>query len=195
VLRLEKGDELSLLAEALSTHGLTLARLAHSDQARAALERAITVAETVGDFERAGNSALTMIEVLGSNLSNEEVWATIDHASALLEKTQDTSTLRRLAQAAFRGLFLTQAVPAPPDWTNLSFKEAVRRYEAHLIKLALKETGGKVTAAARLLGFKHHQSLIALIDSRHKELLQKRSAVRPRRQHLLVHPKRKRKQT
>lgn len=35
VLRLEKGDELSLLAEALTTHGIALARLDHSDQALA----------------------------------------------------------------------------------------------------------------------------------------------------------------
>jgi hypothetical protein len=121
------------------------------------------------------------------------VAATIDHAGILLEKTQDPITLRRLA-TAFRLLFLTRAIPAPPDWEDFSFKDAVRRYEGRLITLALKETGGKVTAAARLLGFNHHQSLIALIGSRHKELLEARSPVRARRQHLLDHPKRKRKQ-
>jgi tetratricopeptide (TPR) repeat protein len=195
VRTLEKGDELSLLAEALTTHGIALARLDHSNQARASLERAITVAEQVGDFESAGLSALTIIEVLGASLSNEEVWATIDHAGVLLEKTQDTASLRRLAKVAFRALFLTHAVPAPPDWTDFSFKQAVHRYEAHLIKLALKVTGGKVTSAARLLGLNHHQSLIALIDNRHKELLETRAPVRARRHHLLVHPKRKRKQS
>lgn len=193
VLRLEKGDELSLLAEALTTHGVALARLNHSDQARAALERATTVAEQVGDFESAGVAALTMIEQLGTQLSNEEVWATIDHAGVLLEKTQDTATLRRLAKAAFRGLFLTHAVPSPPDWTNFSFKDVVHRYEAHLIKLALKDAGGKVTPTARLLGFSHHQSLVAMIGSRHKELLNTRAAVRKRRHHLMEHPKRQKK--
>ena len=189
---LEKGDELSLLAEALTTHGVALARLGHSDQARAALERAITVAEQVGDFESAGVSALTIIEILGASLSNEEVWATIDHAGVLLEKTEDNATLRRLANA-FRSLFLTHAMPTPSDWTNFSFKRAVQRYEGHLIKLALRETGGKVTAAARLLGFNHHQSLIALIESRHKELLTKRTPIHKRRQHLMPHAKRKQK--
>lgn len=190
---LEKGDELSLLAEALATQGIALARLDHSAQALAALQRAIALAEQVGDFESAGVSALTIIEVLGANLSNKEVSATIDHAGVLLEKTQDVTTLRRLA-TAFRLLFLTRAIPAPPDWEDFSFKDAVRRYEARLIRLALKETGGKVTAAARLLGFNHHQSLIALIGSRHKDLLEARSPVRARRHHLLDHPKRKRKQ-
>ncbi|SRR5258708_39908569 len=47
---LEKGDELSLLAEALTTHGIALARLNHSAQAQAALDRAIKVAERSGDF-------------------------------------------------------------------------------------------------------------------------------------------------
>ena len=193
VLRLEKGDELSLLAEALTTHGIALARLDHSDQALASLQQAITVAEQVGDFESAGVSALTIIEVLGASLSNEEVSATIDHIGVLLERTQETAILRRLA-TAFRSLFLTRAVPAPPDWDMFSFKDAVCRYEARLIRLALKQTGGKVTAAARLLGFRHHQNLIAIINSRHKDLLETRSKVRKRRKHLMNHPKRKKKQ-
>jgi tetratricopeptide (TPR) repeat protein len=196
VLRLEKGEELSLLAEALTTHGIALARLAHSDQARAALERAIDVAERAGDFESAGVSALTIIEELGASLSNKEVWATIDHAGVLLEKSEDKATLRRLANA-FRSLFLTQAMPTPSDWKGFSFWDAIHRYEGHLIKLALRETRGKVTAASRLLGLNHHQSLIALIASRHKDLIETgaRAPVRPRRQHLMPHPKRKPKQS
>lgn len=195
VRTLEKGDELSLLAEALTTHGIALVSLDHSDQARACLERAITVAEQVGDFESAGVSALTIIELLGGSLSNEEVWATLDHVGVLLEKTEEPATLRRLA-TAFRSLFITHAIPAPPDWKGFSFWDAVHRYEGHLIRLALKETGGKVTAAARILGFRHHQSLITLIASRHQELIETgaRGPVRPRRHHLLEHPKRKPKQ-
>jgi hypothetical protein len=52
-----------------------------------------------------------------------------------------------------------------------------------------------VTAAARLLGFRHHQSLISLIASRHKELIETgaRKAVRARRHHIIAHPKRARK--
>src|SRR5260370_21794 len=45
VRRLEKGDELSLLAEALVTHGIALGRLNHTEQARAALKPAAEVAE------------------------------------------------------------------------------------------------------------------------------------------------------
>jgi hypothetical protein len=41
-----------------------------------------------------------------------------------------------------------------------------------------------------LLGFRHHQSLIALINSRHRDLLGTRSAVRKRRRHLFSKPRR-----
>lgn len=191
---LEKGDELSWLAEALTTYGIALARLNHPEQARAALDRAVNVSEQAGDFENAGVAALTIIEQLGRNLSTKEVCETVDHTGTLLEKTQDTGILRRLA-TAFRSLFLSRAVPAPPDWDMFSFKDAVCRYEARLIRLALKQTGGKVTAAARLLGFRHHQNLIAIINSRHKDLLETRSKVRKRRKHLMNHPKRKKKQS
>jgi hypothetical protein len=159
------------------------------------LEQALNVSEQTGDFEGAGVAALTIVEQLGRNLSARELCEIIDRAGTLLDKTQDISILRRLAKSAFESLFLTQAVPAPPDWEGFSLKDSMCRYEAHLIKLALKETGGMVTAAARLLGFRHHQSLITLIGSRHKELIETgaRAPVRSRRRHLMVHPKRKKK--
>ena len=189
VRRLEKGDELSLLAEALVTHGIALARLAHTEQARATLKRAAEMAEQAGDFESSGLAALTLIEQLGASLSDEEIGMAIDRAGVFLDETRDMSTLRRLVKA----LCATFAVPAPLDWTGFSYKTAVRRYEAHLIRLALNETNGLVTRAARVLGFAHHQSLVSLIDSRHKDLLKTRSAVRKRRHHLIVHPKRRKK--
>lgn len=190
---LEKGANASWLAEALMTHGIALVRLNHTDQARAALERAVNLSEQAGDFENAGVAALTIIEQLGSSLSTTEVCETIDHARTLLEKTQDIGTLRRLAKSAFESLFLIHAVPEPPDWQGFSFRRAVLRYEAHLIRLALKDAGGMVTRAARLLGFGNHQSLVALINTRHKDLLKTRLPVRHRRQHLIAHPKGRKK--
>jgi tetratricopeptide (TPR) repeat protein len=193
VLKLEKGDELSLLAEALTTHGIALARLEHSEQAGAALDRAISVAEHAGDFQSAGIAALSKIELLGTHLSYEGVFATIDRVGVLLETTRDITILRRLGKA-FQALFLAHVSPATPDWTDFSLRQTVLRYESHLIKLALLHSEGSVTRAARLLGFNHHQSLISLIASRHSELLTVRSPVHKRRQHLMSHPKRKKKQ-
>ena len=193
VRRLEKGDELSLLAEALTTYGIALARLNHSQQAQTALDRAISVAEQAGDFQSAGVAALSIIEHLGTNLSGARLCATIDHVGVLLKTSRDTTILRRLAKA-FQSLFVAQAVPATPDWNNFSLRQLVLRYEASLITLALNETGGAITKAARLLGFNHHQSLASIIASRHKDLMSKRLPPRKRRQHLLIHPKRNRKQ-
>jgi tetratricopeptide (TPR) repeat protein len=196
VRKLENGDELSLLAEALTTHGIALARLKHPDQAREALDRAIKVAEQVGDFEKAGIAALTIIEQLGRTLSIEDICEVIDHAGMLLKKTQNIDTLRRLASAAFDGLFLAQAAPAPPIWSDFSLRQAVRQYERKLIKRALEESGGSVTRAAHLLGFKKHQGLVYLINNRHKdELVNVRLPVVKRRKNILKHPKRKKKES
>jgi two-component system, chemotaxis family, chemotaxis protein CheY len=180
VRTLEKGDELSLLAEALTTHGVALARLHHPEMARAALRQAANVAERAGDVESAGVAALNILEELGQDFSGDDACA-IDHAKVLLDKTQDMAIVRRLASAALSAL---RDILAPPEWSNFSLQRAVLRYEGHWIKLALKETGGMVTPAARLLGLKSHQTLIHLIKVRHKELVNTRLAVRKRRKHI-----------
>jgi len=192
VRKLENGDELSLLAEALITHGIALAKLKHPEQARETLDRAIAVAEQAGDFERAGMAALTTIEQLDKRLSTSDVCELLRHAEPLLQKTHDIGTLRRLAKVAFDGLFLVQASPTPPDF---SLRRSVHRYEGDLIRKALIETGGAVTEAAHVLGFNHHQSLISLIAVKHPELMEVRSPIRRRRTHLMQHPKKKTKRT
>ena len=40
---------------------------------------------------------------------------------------------------------------APATWKDFSFRDAVGRYERFLIEIALREAGGVVTRAARLL--------------------------------------------
>jgi len=69
------------------------------------------------------------------------------------------------------------------------------KIEKTFIERALRDAGGSVTKAARLLGFRHHQSLIALINSRHRDLLGTRSAVRKRRHHLFSKPRQLKKPT
>lgn len=188
IARLEKGDQLSLFAEALTTHGITLARLNHAHEAKVSFEQAINVAERTGDFERAGIAALTLIEQLGVSLSTDEVLKAIDRTGVLLEKSQDIGTVRRLSKAAFDALFLTQTLP-PEHWDGFSLEEAVRRYRGRLIKLALEASDGSVTRAARLLGYSHHQSLIYLISHEHKELLNVRKPITKRRKQIFSHPK------
>lgn len=190
VKTLEAGHDALWLTEALTTHGVALARLNHPAEARAALERAIKIAEQAGDFENAGVAALTIVEELGSKLSAAEICEAIDHTGVLLQRTQDLGTLRRLTKKLFEALFLVHAIPAPPDWTKFNFRDAVSNFEKHLIKLALTDSEGMVTQASRLLGFKHHQSLIALITARHSDLIALRSKKRIRRKHLISHTKR-----
>jgi CheY-like chemotaxis protein len=188
VRALEEGGEQSVLAEALTTHGAALARLGRIAPARSALRRAVEVAERVGDMEGAGQAALTVVEELGDQLPVSDLADTYERASELLEKSQHPGLLARLNVC---GRKLLRALTRPPattgefqpsrSWHKFSFWPEVHRYEAYLIERALKETGGVVTRAARLLGFKHHNSLIALLNSRHKKLLSARSEIVPRR--------------
>jgi CheY-like chemotaxis protein len=184
VRALEKGDEQSLLAEALTTLGVSLARLQHPEQARSVFQRAMDGAQQAGDVESAGNTALTMIEVLGSHLSSEDLSATVACAKMLLEKTRDRVTISRLANCACRVLSLIDVsgkYPASVDWTNFSLEPEVLRYEAHFIRLALKESDGRVTRAAGLLDLSGHQALQFILNNRHKDLLCDRTPIRPRK--------------
>jgi tetratricopeptide (TPR) repeat protein len=185
---LAKGDELLLLAEALITHGIALAGLQHTDQARYAFQQAIETAEQAGDSESAGIAALTLFEQLSRSLSADEVLTTIERAGGLLETSREITTLRRLAKAAFDALFITQAGSAT-DWEGFSLKSAVHQYESRLIKLALETSDGSVTHAANLLGLKHHQNLASIIAARHPELISVRRPVRLRRKPLMQNSK------
>jgi CheY-like chemotaxis protein len=181
VRTLAKGDEVSLLAEALTTHGIVLARLSHSEQARQTLERAINLAQQAGDPQSAGLAALAVIEHLGEHLSNDELCATVSRAEMFLEGASDMPTLKRLSTVACGAVSRLHMFPTRPDWSRFSLKDAMHRYEAHFIHLALKETGGKVTPAAQLLGLPGHQTLQFILNGRHKDLLSDRTPILPRR--------------
>lgn len=198
---LERGDELALLAEALTTYGIVKARLGKFVRARQLLERAIQVAETCGDSEGSGRAKLSIIEELTPQTSPQELAETYDAAVELLKRSQDPSTTARLIESALiviEALQTSAEVTEPElteNWQNFSVKKQVRAYEKSLIERALRDSGGAVTKAAHLLGFKHHQSLISLINSRHRDLLSQRSAVRPRRSHLFSKSRKTKRKT
>lgn len=194
VRTLEKGDEQALLAEALTTYGTVQARLGRHPQARSLLQRAITVAETAGDLEGAGRAKLSIIEELREQTSAEDLAVVYQSAAELLERSQDPSASRRLISCARQvidalGLAEDEEKKAKESWEGFSFKQQILDCEKALIERALRDAGGSVTRAARLLGFNHHQSLISLINSRHKELLRTRTAVRRRRRHIFSEPR------
>jgi CheY-like chemotaxis protein/tetratricopeptide (TPR) repeat protein len=185
VRTLQEDDQQALFAEALTTHGTALARLRQPESARLTLQKAIEVAQNAGDTEDAGMATLGIIEELGKHLTVDELSATYERAVDLLGASRNMGTHARLSACAVRVLSLAGIVPLPQTWENFSLKEALRRYEARIIERALKDAGGVVTRAAHMLGFKHHTSLINMLNSRHRELLGARTPAEPRRRSLI----------
>lgn len=198
--RLEKGDERSLLSGALVTHGRALARLGEHARARYVLRQAADIAEQAGDTAGAGRALITLVEELGERMSARDIRADFERAAALLEGSKHPGTLSRLSacagvalrafereheQAAARASSpASGALPgeaAAGKWDGFSLKHEVRRYEAELIERALREADGVVSRAAQLLGFRHHQTFIALLNNRHKNLLHARNPIVPRK--------------
>lgn len=99
VYTLEDTDEQGLLAEALTTHGVALARLSYHEQAYATLERAVNIAEITGDNEGAARAALTIIEELHEHINSLllRVWYDRAHnflAANSVVSSPTASTLR-----------------------------------------------------------------------------------------------------
>jgi two-component system chemotaxis response regulator CheY len=154
------------------------------------------VAETAGDLEGAGRAKLSIIEELREQTPATELASIYQTAADLLQRSQDPSAGKRSIACARQVIEALGAAEQLEDsegvehsWEGFSFKQEVLKSEKAIIERALRDAGGAVTKAARLLGFRHHQSLIALINSRHKDLLKTRSAVRPRRSHLFSQPR------
>lgn len=199
VKSLERGGEQAVLAEALNTHGIALARMGRQSRARALLDRAVEVAETTGDLEGAGRAKLSIIEELGDKMNAKELVSAFRAALDLSRNSQDPLTLRRLlacVEVVIVSLDVARSENVDSSewrWEDFSFKREIRSYEKTLIERALRDAGGSVTKAAHLLGFKHHQSLISLVHGRHNDLLKLRTTVRRRRRHLFSKPKKAKK--
>lgn len=204
VRSLEGGDEQSLLAEALRTHGVALLRLGQHEVARRTLLRAAETAEQAGDREGAGQAALSVIEEFGERLSAGELRELYERADSLLAGARNMDALARLNACARLVLKAVAAraeapreaapiaipaenffAPLARGWDGFSLKKEVRRYEAALIERALKESEGVVSRAAQMLGFEHYQTLIALLNNRHKHLLHARTPIVPRRRSII----------
>jgi CheY-like chemotaxis protein/tetratricopeptide (TPR) repeat protein len=183
---LERGGEMSLLAEALTTHGITLARMGDHQRARVTLQRAIEIAENAGDMDAAGLAALTVIEELGEHLPSQELLATYDRAAELLSRSGNQEHKDRLLAASRRVLFLVGENPTPPTWKGFNLYVAVHRFEARIITRALKEAGGVISRAAELLGIRR-QSLESMLKpkGRHEALDQLRAPVEHRARRLM----------
>lgn len=179
----EKGDEHSQLAEALTTLGVALVRLHRTDEAAAAFWRAIEVGVQAGDLEKAGLAALTLVEQLAEQLSEDDLCAVVEFARDSFRDTQNSEIRNRLTQCAYRALSIIHT--ARPDWSNFSLDETLRRHESRFVQMALEDSGGSVTKAAELLGLPGHQSLNFILNRRHPHLLAARTPVKPRRRSIM----------
>jgi tetratricopeptide (TPR) repeat protein len=180
---LEKGDEHSPLAEALTTLGVVLIHLHRDDEARAAFESAIKVATQVGHFEKGGLAALSLVEQLAEQLSDDELCTLLEFARNSLRDTQNAETRDRLTECTYRALTIIHT--ARPDWSNFSLDQTLRRHEARFVQMALEDSDGSVTKAAELLGLPGHQSLNFILKRRHPDLLAARTPIRPRRRSIM----------
>jgi tetratricopeptide (TPR) repeat protein len=70
---LEKDRQQDLLAEALITHGIALARLSFYSQSYATLQHAIDVAQQAGATSHVGKAATVIMEELGDHLSPRKI--------------------------------------------------------------------------------------------------------------------------
>lgn len=198
---LENGGQQAVLAEALTTQGTIVARLGHQARAALLLQRAIVVAETVGDREGSGRAHLTIVEELGGQTPLKQLTEVYGSAADLLDQSQDPATNKRLIACARKiiNALLSEQRESPEmpegSWDGFSMRKEIEKIERALVKRALRDAGGSVSKASKLLGFHHHQSLISLINNRHRELLPQRSLVRRRHRHLFSEPQRSKKKT
>ncbi len=210
VQALKEGDELSKFAEALTTHGIALARLGNVSKARATLEHAIRVSHDAGDLESGGIAALAIVEELTEHLPYNELLAYYKIAESELGNSQHPEIQNRLGKSARHFLVTrvtsgskqsnddhglredmthplpsaTAASSSPGFSTDVSLEEHVLHYEADLISRALAASDGSVTRAARMLGVTH-QGLAFILNGRHKDLLSARKPVKRRRRSII----------
>jgi tetratricopeptide (TPR) repeat protein len=186
---LERSGHQCLLADALITQGIALARLKRNDPAQFIFQKAIEVAHQVGALNKAGLAALTMIEEL-DDLSAETLYIAYDRASEWLAKSQSQDILARVNTAARRVIaksrteFATEEA-APEDPIEALFNKPVDlqgevlKFEGRVIQRALAKANGSLTRAASSLSMSY-QALAYILESRQKDLLKDRTPIRRR---------------
>ena len=184
VAALRKGGHFCMMAEALITQGVALARLGQINRAQYVFQEAIEVARQVNALNVAGLAALALIEEI-ENLSPSILQAAYRQAREWLANSQSPDIKLRLADAADRIVAGVCTELSDDDATEMLLTEAgglrekLRRYEEVVIKRALAQVNGSVTHAASLLEI-NYQSLAYIIETRHPHLLKERSPVRRR---------------
>jgi tetratricopeptide (TPR) repeat protein len=181
---LERSGRQCLLADALITHGIALARLGRTDGAQFTFQRAIEVAQQVDALNKAGLAALSLLEEL-DDLPRDISHAAFHRAAEWLANSQSHDLLRRFTAAAEKVFAVLdrelRAEEATEELSNkpCDFQKEILKYEGLLIKQALAKTNGRLTEAASQLNLSY-QALAYIIEGRHQELLKDRTPIRRR---------------
>ncbi|MEK6282039.1 MAG: helix-turn-helix domain-containing protein [Acidobacteriota bacterium] len=173
-----------MVAEALITQGIALARWGKNQRAHFIFQRAIEVALRVDALNIAGLAALTLIEEV-DQLSPATLQAAYQQAREWLKGSQNQEVLLRLNDAAGKLATSLRGELSDEEATEIllskgfDFHGKVLEYERSMIKQALAQANGRITHAASLLRLSY-QGLAYIIESRHSDLLKQRSPVRRR---------------
>lgn len=183
-MSLEQSGHYCMMAEALITQGIALARSGRTERAHFVFLQAMETALKVDALNMAGLAALTLIEEVDP-LPPETLQAAYQQARQWLAKSNRDDVLRRLADAAGK---LTESLrgEVSPERANealfakpFSLQAKMLKHEGAIIKRALAQSNGSVTRAASLLGMSY-QALGYILQSRHKNLQKNRTPMKPR---------------
>ena len=170
------------LAETLINQGIALARMRESARAQFIFQQAIEIAHQVGALNMAGLAALTMMEevdVLPREVQSV-AYAQAREWLASSESPDIKPSLKAVAKKINGARSKTKADAREVLFNKpYNLEEEVLKFERARISDALAKVNGKVTHAAKLLGL-NYQKLAYIIETKHPDLLKKRTPVRRR---------------
>jgi len=166
----EKGEDSSLLAEAVTTEGSILAGSGKYDSAREAFNRASDIAAAAGDSHLAAVAQLRMIEELGAVLSRAELLASYRKADVYVgdRASQSEHDLLRLCRRIVLDK-LEKLHGLEEGLIGGTLEDEVNHFEAWFIAHALERANGNVPRAAHELGLTR-QGLSKILKGRHSTL-------------------------
>lgn len=187
VTALRKGGHFCMMAEALITHGVALARSGRTAHAHFIFRQAMEAAHRVNAMNISGLAALTLLEEI-QELSPETLQAAYRQAREWLANSQSPDLKLRLADVAERVVASIHTELSADEATEILLNEPgglraqLEKHEGVVIKRALAQVDGRVTHAASLLEMRY-QSLAYIIERRHPDLLKRRTPIKRRQRH------------
>ena len=169
----EKGEDASLLAEALTTEGSIFAGSGKYDNAREAFNRASEVAAAAGDSHLAAVAQLRIIEELGGVLSRAELLASYRRADDYVGDRASQSEHERLRLCGHIVIDKLEKLNSlEEELIGGTLKDEVSYFEGRLIAQALERANGSLPRAARELGLTR-PGLSKILNGRHSTLASK----------------------